>query len=81
MVRDALVELLTSNEVLLVVTESMQLERTLRERMASLPPAIFEEVLHSVFQEDEWKLVVVGGLLGAAIGALQIAVFHSLGDV
>ena len=30
----------------------------------SLPSAEFEGVLHPVFEEDEWKLIAVGGLLG-----------------
>lgn len=30
-----------------------------------------ERVLRSLFEEDEWILVVVGGRLGAAIGTLQ----------
>lgn len=29
-------------------------------------------VLHPVFKEDEIKLILVGGLLGAAVGFLQI---------
>jgi uncharacterized membrane protein YheB (UPF0754 family) len=31
----------------------------------------FEQLLHPVFQADEWKLIVVGGGLGLAIGLLQ----------
>jgi hypothetical protein len=27
--------------------------------------------LHPVFEEDEWKLVLVGGVLGIVLGVLQ----------
>ena len=61
------------------ISEAMRLEETLRTRMAHLPPEQFEPLLHSIFQEDEWKLVAVGGVLGAALGAAQQASFHALG--
>ena len=44
---------------------------TLRGRLTALHPAEFEALLHPVFKEDEWKLVAVGGALGAAVGLLQ----------
>jgi hypothetical protein len=47
------------------------IEVTLRERMAKLPHAEFESILHPVFQEDEWKLVLVGGMLGVVLGFVQ----------
>ena len=47
------------------------IERTLRDKMAGLPPAEFEAILHPVFQEDEWKLIAVGGGLGVVIDCLQ----------
>ena len=37
----------------------------------SLPSAEFEGVLHPVFEEDEWKLIAVGGLLGMWVGIFQ----------
>jgi ElaB/YqjD/DUF883 family membrane-anchored ribosome-binding protein len=33
-------------------------------------------MLHPVFQEDEWKLIAVGGALGLAIGFLQAYVIN-----
>jgi uncharacterized membrane protein YheB (UPF0754 family) len=50
---------------------ALGLELTLRDKMESLPPQDFEQILHPVFQEDEWKLIAVGGLLGVVIGLLQ----------
>lgn len=43
------------------------------EKMAMLSSAEFERVLHPVFEEDEWILVLVGGALGAIAGAAQAA--------
>jgi uncharacterized membrane protein YheB (UPF0754 family) len=47
------------------------MEETLRTQMEALPSKDFEGLLHPVFQEDEWKLVVMGGALGALIGLVQ----------
>ena len=39
--------------------------------MGSLPPADFEGLLHPVFQEDEFKLIILGGILGVLVGFAQ----------
>ena len=52
--------------------EALRLEETITERMRALPPNEFEGVLHPVFQEDEIKLIMVGGLLGMGVGFLQV---------
>lgn len=52
--------------------EALGMETTIREKMAELPPAEFEGVLHPAFQEDEIKLIALGGVLGALVGVLQI---------
>jgi uncharacterized membrane protein YheB (UPF0754 family) len=57
--------------------DAMGIAALLEERMARLPPSEFERVLHPAFEEDEWKLILVGGLLGLAVGCFQlIFVFH-----
>lgn len=43
----------------------------LRQRMASLPPAEFQDLLRPCFQEDEVKLILLGGALGLAAGLAQ----------
>ena len=53
------------------MTEALDLERTLRDKMAALPPGEFERLLHPVFEEDEFKLIILGGILGVCIGLLQ----------
>ncbi len=45
-----------------------QIERNLR----ALDADEFGGVLRPVFQEDEWKLIVAGGVIGTIIGALQV---------
>ncbi|CAI5744176.1 unnamed protein product [Peronospora destructor] len=51
---------------------AMDLEVTLREKMKLLTSEQFERLLHPIFEEDEWKLVVMGGVLGVVIGVVQI---------
>jgi uncharacterized membrane protein YheB (UPF0754 family) len=55
-------------------TSALDMETTLREGMQALSPEDFEGVLHPVFEEDELKLIVVGGGLGAAVGVFQLLV-------
>ena len=57
--------------VLPYAEEAMDLEGTLRVRLQALSPPEFVDLLRPVFQEDEWKLVTVGALLGALVGAAQ----------
>eukprot|EP00929_Paragymnodinium_shiwhaense_P091120 TRINITY_DN51161_c0_g1_i1.p1 TRINITY_DN51161_c0_g1~~TRINITY_DN51161_c0_g1_i1.p1 ORF type:complete len:485 (-),score=89.48 TRINITY_DN51161_c0_g1_i1:100-1554(-) len=57
--------------------EAMDLENFLREKMSEMPPSEFEMLLHPVFQEDEWKLILMGGVLGVVVGLLQ---WYFLGD-
>jgi len=52
--------------------EALDLAETLRAKMAELPPDEFEALLHPVFEEDEWKLIVMGGALGLIIGVIQM---------
>ena len=44
----------------------------LRERMADLPPEEFQDLLRPCFQEDEWKLILMGGVLGLLAGLAQL---------
>ncbi|NMP30772.1 DUF445 family protein [Thalassotalea sp. M1531] len=44
----------------------------LREKMQSLSPEEFEGVLRPAYQQDEWKLIVTGAILGGIAGVLQL---------
>ncbi len=51
---------------------SRVVERLLRERMEALPPEEFQDLLRPCFQEDEWKLILLGAVLGLAAGTAQL---------
>lgn len=42
------------------------------ERMLKLTPQEFQQMLRPAFQEDEWILVLAGGILGAIAGTVQL---------
>lgn len=42
------------------------------DRMVVLDSKSFEGILRPPFQKDEWKLIVAGGVLGLAVGVLQV---------
>lgn len=54
--------------------EALDLENTMRTRMQALSPEEFEKLLRTAFEEDEWKLIIVGAALGAAVGWLQLSI-------
>jgi len=54
--------------------QALDVEHTLNEKMSELPPDDFVGFLRPVFQEDEWKLILVGAILGLIAGFLQIPI-------
>lgn len=52
--------------------EALDLESTLRVKMQALPPWEFARFLHPIFEEDEWKLIIVGAMLGGLAGLAQL---------
>jgi len=54
------------------VTEALDMETTIREKMQELSYPEFEGVLHPAFEEDEMLLILVGGVLGLCAGAVQM---------
>lgn len=53
-------------------------ERLFRERMEALSSEEFQELLRPAFQEDEWILILVGGVLGAVAGLIQWALMSAV---
>jgi uncharacterized membrane protein YheB (UPF0754 family) len=53
------------------VDEAFDIENTVAERVGGLPPEEFFELIHPVIEEDEWKLVAVGAVLGLGAGICQ----------
>jgi len=58
------------------IDEVMCVEETLSLRLSRVPPEEFEQIMHPIFQDDEWILLVVGGVLGVIIGLLQAYVMN-----
>jgi uncharacterized membrane protein YheB (UPF0754 family) len=52
-------------------TERLGVATTLETALTALPKDQFERVLRGIFEEDEWILVALGGVLGGAIGTVQ----------
>lgn len=55
--------------------EALDIQQTLASRLAALPPRQFEAMLRPAFKEDEWLLSLVGGVLGALVGMVQMLSF------
>lgn len=54
-----------------LINTALQIESTLSTRLGELPVQDFHDLLHPVVEEDEWKLIVVGGVLGFVAGIIQ----------
>eukprot|EP00823_Brevimastigomonas_motovehiculus_P006460 TRINITY_DN5345_c0_g1_i1.p1 TRINITY_DN5345_c0_g1~~TRINITY_DN5345_c0_g1_i1.p1 ORF type:complete len:541 (-),score=132.04 TRINITY_DN5345_c0_g1_i1:46-1668(-) len=52
--------------------QAMDLENLLFDKLSALDPDRYEGLLHPVFEQDEWKLVLLGGILGLLVGILQV---------
>ena len=52
-------------------TDKLDVQRTLTTAMNKLSVEEFEQVLHPIFQEDEFTLIMAGAVLGAITGGLQ----------
>lgn len=63
---------ITAGAALHYAKDAMGVEHTIVEAMIALTPVEFEGVLRPAFQQDEWKLILVGGILGALVGELQV---------
>jgi len=53
-------------------TEALRVADDLCEKMEKLTPEEFEGVLRPAYQQDEWKLILAGALLGMGAGFLQL---------
>ncbi len=55
---------------------ALNIETDLREKMQALTPEEFEGVLRPAYQADEWKLIVVGSVLGMIAGFIQLYIMQ-----
>jgi len=51
--------------------QTLDIRNTIGSKMSELPPKKFIDFLRPAFQEDEWKLIAVGAVLGGVAGFLQ----------
>jgi uncharacterized membrane protein YheB (UPF0754 family) len=59
--------------------QAMDVRSLLVEKMQHLSDLQFERLIRPAFEEDEWKLIAVGALLGFFMGELQALVLEHLG--
>jgi uncharacterized membrane protein YheB (UPF0754 family) len=52
--------------------EVMDIERTIADKMRQLDSRQFEAIMRPIFKDDEWLIILVGAVLGAAVGELQV---------
>lgn len=53
-----------------VTEDALDMKHELSVNLALLDPPKFVEVLRPAFKEDEIKLIVIGGILGAIVGVV-----------
>jgi uncharacterized membrane protein YheB (UPF0754 family) len=58
------------------IEHQIQLETQLYVALVNLSYKEFDGILHPVFQEDESTLIILGGVLGALVGLLQVFFFN-----
>ncbi len=53
------------------LADKMDVKNTVEDKLGNMPKDDFERVLRGIFEEDELTLILVGGVLGGAVGFLQ----------
>jgi uncharacterized membrane protein YheB (UPF0754 family) len=61
-----------SKQIKTFADQSRHIHAQLEANLGALDAAQFSGILRPVFQKDEWKLILAGGVIGTAIGALQV---------
>jgi len=54
------------------LAKATQIEKNNTQALKQMPPDEFENLLHPIFKEDEWILILLGGVLGAIVGIAQV---------
>lgn len=60
------------------LAQNLDIAKTIEVKLNSLTKSEFEGLLRPLFQQDEWILIVVGGVLGGLVGLLQGAAVLAL---
>lgn len=61
-----------SGQIKAFADQSHHIHAQLEANLAALDESEFSGILRPVFQKDEWKLILAGGVIGTGIGALQV---------
>jgi uncharacterized membrane protein YheB (UPF0754 family) len=56
-------------------TQSATMRKLIADRMRQMAPTDFAEMLRTATKEDEWLLLLHGGVLGFAGGLIHLAIF------
>lgn len=59
-------------------SDALDIRNTLIEKMQEMTVEEFEHVLRPAFEQDEWKLIAVGAILGFMVGELQVFIVEHL---
>jgi len=62
-----------SSQIKTFADQSHHIHGQLEANLTALDASQFSGILRPVFQKDEWKLILAGGVIGTAIGAAQVA--------
>ena len=63
-----------SRQIKTFAGQSHRIHAQMEENLGALDADQFGGILRPVFQKDEWKLILAGGVIGTGIGALQVVV-------
>jgi uncharacterized membrane protein YheB (UPF0754 family) len=66
------VDMSDSSQIKTFANQSHRIHAQMEENLGALDAEEFGGILRPVFQKDEWKLILAGGVIGTAIGALQV---------
>lgn len=62
-----------------LLAKQLDVAATIESTLSSMPKAEFEHVLRGIFEEDEMTLILMGGVLGGALGCVQAALLLAVG--
>lgn len=61
--------------------DAMDIQNDLSEKMKQLTEEEFEGLLRPAFKQDEWILIMVGAVLGALVGEIQVQMMLTFGGL
>lgn len=62
-----------------LLAKQLDVAATIESTLTSMPKEEFEHVLRGIFEEDEMTLILMGGVLGGALGCVQAALLLAVG--